>query len=381
MPVTINGTTGLSGVDGSAATPPITGTDTDSGIFFPAANTVAVTTGGTERMRIDSSGKVGIGTTSPLQELDIAGNVSVRGVGAEGGEINILNSDRTIIGMTVDVSSVTNVGRIFQSQNNSVLQLGQLVGTGGIVTLHTAATERLRIASAGNVAIGGAVPASNPKLSMYGGIRFLANETAATTYTGIGSIASDTVSISTSGTERLTIGTGGLITQLNATSGQGAIVGEQTFRLDANLAAIGPAIASFFGATPSISLETNSVYEITAFCYFTKTTAGTVTWTLFPSVVSGTIIGSYIASPITGVGAGAPTSGFTAGNSNPSFPATGSLTTGVNHAFQFKVQILSPGIAINFKFQITSSTGTVTPLAGSYYTVKKISATTGTFVA
>ena len=65
--------------------------------------------------------------------------------------------------------------------------------------------------AAGNVGIGGSVPASLPKLSMYGGIRFLANETAAATYTGIGSIASDTVCISTSGSERMRIGTAGAI--------------------------------------------------------------------------------------------------------------------------------------------------------------------------
>jgi hypothetical protein len=59
------------------------------------------------------------------------------------------------------------------------------------------------------VAFGGSTPASNPKVSLYGGIRFLATEAATATYTGIGSIASDTVSISTSGSERMRVDTGG----------------------------------------------------------------------------------------------------------------------------------------------------------------------------
>ncbi len=49
---------------GSAAAPAITTSgDTNNGIFFPAADVTAITTAGSERMRIDSSGSVGIGTT------------------------------------------------------------------------------------------------------------------------------------------------------------------------------------------------------------------------------------------------------------------------------------------------------------------------------
>jgi hypothetical protein len=58
MPVVINGSTGISGTDGSAATPAIQGTDTNTGIFFPAADTIAFAEGGSEVMRIDSSGNL-----------------------------------------------------------------------------------------------------------------------------------------------------------------------------------------------------------------------------------------------------------------------------------------------------------------------------------
>ena len=50
--------------DGSAASPSITNDgDTNTGIFFPAADTIAFSEAGVESMRIDSSGNLGIGVT------------------------------------------------------------------------------------------------------------------------------------------------------------------------------------------------------------------------------------------------------------------------------------------------------------------------------
>lgn len=58
--------------DGSASAPTLTNDgDTNTGIFFPAADTVAVATGGTERVRVDSSGNVGVGTSSPFAPLAV----------------------------------------------------------------------------------------------------------------------------------------------------------------------------------------------------------------------------------------------------------------------------------------------------------------------
>lgn len=43
MPITINGSTGVSGVDGSASTPALQGTDGNTGVIF-GADTVSIVT-------------------------------------------------------------------------------------------------------------------------------------------------------------------------------------------------------------------------------------------------------------------------------------------------------------------------------------------------
>ena len=57
MAIALNGTTGISGVDGSASAPAVTGTDSNTGINF-ASDTVNINTGGTTRATVDSSGNV-----------------------------------------------------------------------------------------------------------------------------------------------------------------------------------------------------------------------------------------------------------------------------------------------------------------------------------
>ena len=57
---------------GSAATPSYSfDADSDSGMFRATTNALGFSTAGSERMRIDSSGNVGIGATSPTSRLEI----------------------------------------------------------------------------------------------------------------------------------------------------------------------------------------------------------------------------------------------------------------------------------------------------------------------
>ena len=67
MALNINGTTGISGVDASVSAPALTGTDSNTGISFPAADTIKFSTGGVERMSITNSGVTGAGGGKILQ--------------------------------------------------------------------------------------------------------------------------------------------------------------------------------------------------------------------------------------------------------------------------------------------------------------------------
>jgi hypothetical protein len=76
MSLILNGTNGVSDVDGSASTPAVRGTDTNTGIFFPATDTIAFAEGGAEVARFDSSGNLGLGTTSPARKVEVKSSTS-----------------------------------------------------------------------------------------------------------------------------------------------------------------------------------------------------------------------------------------------------------------------------------------------------------------
>ena len=60
--------------------------DTDTAIRFPADDTITFDTAGSERLRIKSDGKIGIGIQSPAYDLDLSESAStIRLVSEDGG--------------------------------------------------------------------------------------------------------------------------------------------------------------------------------------------------------------------------------------------------------------------------------------------------------
>ena len=131
---------------GSATSPAITTTgDTNTGIFFPAADTIAFTEGGVEAMRIDSNGNLGVGTSSPLEKF------MVSGPGVFTGQLQDLRASSIVI----DVQSGIG-GRIISTGPNASTHAPIAFAT----TTTTTYAERMRIDTDGNVGIGTTTPST-----------------------------------------------------------------------------------------------------------------------------------------------------------------------------------------------------------------------------
>jgi hypothetical protein len=114
----------------AAATSLYPGSDTNTGLYSPGADQIAISTGGTGRLFIDSAGKVGVGTGSPSEKLDIAGGI-----------IRLANTT------------------LPTSESDGAAYLGKITGgaelsSSSFVAFRTAAQERARIDSSGRLLVG-----------------------------------------------------------------------------------------------------------------------------------------------------------------------------------------------------------------------------------
>ena len=113
--------------------------DTDTKIRFPATDTFTVETAGEERLRINSSGKVGIGTDNPSTNLHVVG--SVRATGA-------FDLRDTAGNVVLFVEDASNDARISNQTAGEDIVI-RTTPSGG------SATERLRISSGGDLFVAG----------------------------------------------------------------------------------------------------------------------------------------------------------------------------------------------------------------------------------
>lgn len=148
--------------------------------------------------------------------------------------------------------------------------------------------------------------------------------------------------------------------------------------------AIGPTIANFFGATSAADLPATSAWWLEAVLSFTKSTAGTVTVTVTNSAANFTLFTGWLEIDAVGGGTGfqAPTRANIHGGtaSAQAFPATGSLTDATKHMYRLGA-FIRMNAAGNLRISVTSSAGTVTPLAGSFYRIRRLAGGVGNFVA
>ena len=156
---TLTSTTLITTGTGTAASPAIVPTgDTNTGIFFPAADTIAFSEGGAESMRIDSSGNVGIGNTNPATLLETA----TYGKGLAVGSTSDSASNITIVSSPTSTLATLKFG----DGGSGVYDQGYLIydHTNNSMLIGTNRAERLRIDSSGNVLVGAASGQSSERL-------------------------------------------------------------------------------------------------------------------------------------------------------------------------------------------------------------------------
>jgi hypothetical protein len=137
--------------DGSASTPSITNNgDNNTGIFFPAADTIAFAEGGAEVARFNASGNLGLGTASPNGKLDVAGTIMVSSSDGNSGGIISTSGEASLSNKLVINGSRGDGGIIFQTNSSERMRIDSSGRVGvGCVPTGAAATEGIQLIPSG----------------------------------------------------------------------------------------------------------------------------------------------------------------------------------------------------------------------------------------
>lgn len=181
---------GLPAVAGTAAAPGYAFSgNTNTGIFSPGTNQIALSNNGTESVRIDASGRVGIGTTTPIKMLHISKDnpdPGAEGIFIQTSTTNALWYPSAIVGRTTRGTVANPASNVDTELALSIMAEGYAAGNGwgklatinlgvdgtpgflsypGFIGFNTTpvngtdSTERMRITNAGKVGIGTQAPA------------------------------------------------------------------------------------------------------------------------------------------------------------------------------------------------------------------------------
>ena len=257
--------------------------DTNTAIRFPAADTVTVETAGAERLRVDSSGNVGIGTSSPGQRLHVQTAVF---------------SD-SVVRISTGAGTIGNFKRLEFTDNAGALTTGAITSFGSAqgggndyaMAFTVNAAERLRIDASGNVGIGTSTMPAGRRLVVSGGnIRLDTDyqiEWGGSTVGLYGHGANNTLHFFTNTTERMRIDASG---NLGLGVTPSAWVSSWKVLEQSGVSLASSSTIGIVGQNWWINSSGTDIYRTTAAASIYKQTAGQHQWLNAPSGTAGNAI-------------------------------------------------------------------------------------------
>jgi hypothetical protein len=135
----------------------------DRTIFNRSNNSLAFGTNNTERMRMLSDGKIGFGTSSPASRFEFVSSGSVSSTTQTAKIVDTgASGNFATLGIEGGTAGVARI--VFGDNSNGVRGRVSYDNDVNALFFHTAFNERLRITSAGNIAIGTTTPVTNIRL-------------------------------------------------------------------------------------------------------------------------------------------------------------------------------------------------------------------------
>jgi hypothetical protein len=139
--------------------------DTNTGIYSSGADTIGLVTGGSEKVTINSTGNVGIGTNNPAFKLDVSGSgVNARIGNAEIGQWPASTAYTYFGHEALDHSVGGNYAMVQSSAGETFINSA----AGQVMHFSVGNSEKVQISSAGNVGINTQGSVINAKLTISG---------------------------------------------------------------------------------------------------------------------------------------------------------------------------------------------------------------------